>query len=186
MCVYGGTTVPLGVVGDGDLVTIPQGVAGDRLPWGGEGQGGGRVQPHSDSGWHGQRLDRVPIHEVVPKGCVMRMMGFRCGSRATCRVVQCYGGCRRRCCQKAIAGMVLHAGKCKPGGMCVSVCAVCSVLSTWGVGVNLLVAVSVQGRPGDALPFRLWVQLKFSTIYYTTLHYTTKHHNDMPYCTNAV
>ena len=25
------------------LVTVPQGVAGDHLPWGGEGQGGGRV-----------------------------------------------------------------------------------------------------------------------------------------------
>ena len=32
MCVYG--------VGDRQLVTVPQGVVGDRLPWGGEGQGG--------------------------------------------------------------------------------------------------------------------------------------------------
>ena len=32
---------PGGVVGDRHLVTAPQGVAGDRLPWGGEGQGGG-------------------------------------------------------------------------------------------------------------------------------------------------
>ena len=40
MCVYGGTTFPWEVVGDHHLVTVPQGVAGDRLPWGGEGQGG--------------------------------------------------------------------------------------------------------------------------------------------------
>ena len=30
-----------GGVGDRHLVTIPQGVVGDRLPWGGEGRGGG-------------------------------------------------------------------------------------------------------------------------------------------------
>ena len=34
-------TVPQGVVGDRHLVTVPQGVVGDRLPWGGERQGGG-------------------------------------------------------------------------------------------------------------------------------------------------
>ena len=32
-----------GMVGDRHLVTVPQGVVGDHLPWGGEGQGGGRV-----------------------------------------------------------------------------------------------------------------------------------------------
>ena len=32
---------PQGGVGDRHLVTIPQGVVGDRLPWGGERQGGG-------------------------------------------------------------------------------------------------------------------------------------------------
>ena len=36
MCVYGGGVVPQGGVGDRHLVTIPQGVVGDRLPWGGE------------------------------------------------------------------------------------------------------------------------------------------------------
>ena len=36
--------VPQGGVGDRHLVTIPQGVVGDRLPWDGEQQGGGRVQ----------------------------------------------------------------------------------------------------------------------------------------------
>ena len=41
MCVYGWGVVPQGGVGDRHLVTIPQGVAGDRLPWGGERQGGG-------------------------------------------------------------------------------------------------------------------------------------------------
>ena len=41
MCVYGWGVVPQGGVGDRHLVTIPQGVVGDRLPWGGERQGGG-------------------------------------------------------------------------------------------------------------------------------------------------
>ena len=41
MCVYGGSAVPQGGVGDRHLVTIPQGVLGDRLPWGGERQGAG-------------------------------------------------------------------------------------------------------------------------------------------------
>ena len=41
MCMYGGGVVPQGGVGDRHLVTIPQGVVGDRLPWGGERQGGG-------------------------------------------------------------------------------------------------------------------------------------------------
>ena len=36
--------VPQGGVGDRHLVTIPQGVVGDRLPWGGERHGGVRVQ----------------------------------------------------------------------------------------------------------------------------------------------
>ena len=31
---------------------------------------------------------------------------------------------KRRCYQKAIAGMVLHTGKCKPGGLCVMCCVV--------------------------------------------------------------
>ena len=35
--------VPRGLVGDRHLVTIPQGMAGDCLPWGGEEQGGARV-----------------------------------------------------------------------------------------------------------------------------------------------
>ena len=41
MCVYGGGAVPQGGVGDCHLATVPQGVVGDRLPWGGERQGGG-------------------------------------------------------------------------------------------------------------------------------------------------
>ena len=44
MCVYGWGVVPQGGVGDRHLVTIPQGVVGDCLPWGGERHGGGRVQ----------------------------------------------------------------------------------------------------------------------------------------------
>ena len=44
MCMYGGGVVPQGGVGDRHLVTIPQGVVGDRLPWGGERQGGGGVR----------------------------------------------------------------------------------------------------------------------------------------------
>ena len=38
-----GVWSPMGGVGDRHLVTIPQGVVGDRLPWGGERQGGGGV-----------------------------------------------------------------------------------------------------------------------------------------------
>ena len=45
MCVYGGGVVPQGGVGDRHLVTIPQGLVGDRLPWGGERQGGGGGVP---------------------------------------------------------------------------------------------------------------------------------------------
>ena len=41
MCVYGGGVVPKGGVGDRHLVTVPQGVVGDHLPWGGERQWGG-------------------------------------------------------------------------------------------------------------------------------------------------
>ena len=42
MCVYGGSAVPEGGVGDRHLVTVPQGVVGDRLPWGwGQDRGGG-------------------------------------------------------------------------------------------------------------------------------------------------
>ena len=43
MCMYGGGAVPQGGVGDCHLATVPQEVVGDRLPWGGERQGGGRV-----------------------------------------------------------------------------------------------------------------------------------------------
>ena len=44
MCVYGGGAVPQGGGGgDRQLVTVPQGVVGDRLPWGGKGQGEGGV-----------------------------------------------------------------------------------------------------------------------------------------------
>ena len=43
MCVYGWGVVPQGGVGDRHLVTIPQGVVGDPLPWGGERHGGVRV-----------------------------------------------------------------------------------------------------------------------------------------------
>ena len=41
MCVYGGSAVPQGGVGSRHLVTVPQGVVGDHLPWGGERQGRG-------------------------------------------------------------------------------------------------------------------------------------------------
>ena len=39
MCMYGGSTPAW--VGDRHLATVPQGVAGDRLPWDGAGRGGG-------------------------------------------------------------------------------------------------------------------------------------------------
>ena len=45
---------PRGVV-DRHLVTVPQGVVGDRLPWGGEGQGGGRVQKRMKESQREQR-----------------------------------------------------------------------------------------------------------------------------------
>ena len=42
MCVYGVSAVPLGGGGgDCHFATVPHGVVGDCLPWGGEGQGGG-------------------------------------------------------------------------------------------------------------------------------------------------
>ena len=44
-----------------------------------------------------------------------------CGRRCECG---CGCRCRRRCYQKAMAGMVLHVGKCKPGGLNVR-CVVC-------------------------------------------------------------
>ena len=34
-----------------------------------------------------------------------------------CGVVWCGVVCQRRCYQKKMAGMVLHKGKCKPGGL---------------------------------------------------------------------
>ena len=40
-CVYGGGAVSQGGGGGRHLVTVPQGVVGDRLPWGGERQVGG-------------------------------------------------------------------------------------------------------------------------------------------------
>ena len=43
ICVCGGSAVPQGGVGDRHLVTVPQEVVGDRLPWGGEQQGAGGV-----------------------------------------------------------------------------------------------------------------------------------------------
>ena len=43
MCVYGGGAVPQG---GRQLVTVPQ---GDRLPWGGAGQGGGGTRCYSIS-----------------------------------------------------------------------------------------------------------------------------------------
>ena len=70
------------------------------------------------------------------------------------------GVCRRHCHQKAVAGMVLHTGECKPGGVCVSkrpLCVVCCAPGAVGQGPQDG-AVSVQGCLGDALPFRLLVQ----------------------------
>ena len=41
MCVYGSSAIPQAGVGDGHLVTVPQGVVGDCLPWVGKDNGGG-------------------------------------------------------------------------------------------------------------------------------------------------
>ena len=46
----------------------------------------------------------------------------QCGVLWWCGVLRC--GVPRRCYRKAMAGMVLNAGKCKPGGLCV-VCYTC-------------------------------------------------------------
>ena len=48
MCVYGRGAVPQGG-GGGPSLTVPQGVVGDRLPWGGEGRGGGGMSVSSSS-----------------------------------------------------------------------------------------------------------------------------------------
>ena len=44
LCVCMAVLLPQGGLGDRHLVTVPQGVAGGRLPWGGEGQRGARVR----------------------------------------------------------------------------------------------------------------------------------------------
>ena len=56
MCVYGGGEVPQGGLGDRHLVTVPQGVVGERLPWGGERQGGG--------GYRHQLYQKAQKHEL--------------------------------------------------------------------------------------------------------------------------
>ena len=48
VCMYGGSPVPQGGVGDRHLATVPWGVVGDRLPWAGEGHGGGGGLPMQD------------------------------------------------------------------------------------------------------------------------------------------
>ena len=68
----------------------------------------------------------------------------RCG--AACGGGVGWGGlgwgvvCRRCCYQKAMARMVLHAEKCKPGGLCVKARAVCCVL--WRFQFN-----AARGKP---------------------------------------
>ena len=63
-------------------------------------------------------------------------------------------------------GMVLHAGKCKPGGLCVSVRAVCRVSRTLDGEVRSPVSgpVSVQGCQADARPFCLLMQVELSQL----------------------
>ena len=69
--------VPRGVVGDRHLVTVPQGVMGDRLPWGGEGQGGGEgtqvpiLSPidHPNPSQRGQKTEFLKIFSLpMPMG----------------------------------------------------------------------------------------------------------------------
>ena len=53
-------------MGDGHLVTIPQGVVGDRLPWGGErqgvgGGGVGRERAHKQDGLRVNRGAAVSV-----------------------------------------------------------------------------------------------------------------------------
>ena len=70
----------------------------------------------------------------VVRCSVLCCSALRCsaGARVGAGVVWCGVVCRRRCYQMAMAGMVLHAGQCKPGGLCdwcVSAGPCCSALS---------------------------------------------------------
>ena len=67
MCVYGGSAV--GGVGDRHLVTVPQGVVGDRLPRGGEGQG-----PQLDGGGGGGSM----AHDADPDIFRVALTMFDC------------------------------------------------------------------------------------------------------------
>ena len=72
MCVYGGGVVPQGGMGDRHLVTIPQGVVGDRLPWGGERHGGVRVLPRATGTSYCHELLALPTatsywHFLLPR-----------------------------------------------------------------------------------------------------------------------
>ena len=69
VCVYGGGAVPQGGPGDRHLVTVPQGVVGDRLPWGGEGQGGGEyAKPCRAQRAREQRGARAGMHNPMAPG----------------------------------------------------------------------------------------------------------------------
>ena len=81
MCVYGGSAVPQGGVGDGHLVTVPQGLVGDCLPWGGERQGGGVRLPAGQGGIIGALLCTSgflhPMHSTVPCIIMQNASGVR-------------------------------------------------------------------------------------------------------------
>ena len=80
----------------------------------------------------------VVLHRIALHCAALHRVALHCA--ALCCVVECVVVC---CSPKAMAGVVLHAGKCKPGGLCVEVRVVCSVLRTWyGWGYT-------PCRPGD-------------------------------------
>ena len=87
---------------------------------------GHQPRPNAFSGGDGGKSPKVLCNvSLLPIGGVpFRGMAF-CGVLWLWRgvawwcAVWCSLVCRRCCYQKAMAGMVLHAGECKPGGLCV-------------------------------------------------------------------
>ena len=77
MCVYGWGVVPQGGLGDRHLVSIPQGVVGDRLPWGGERHGGGRVPTNKQHGAD-QQVTHQPTVPFPHLGLAWEREDVRC------------------------------------------------------------------------------------------------------------
>ena len=73
--------------------------------------------------------------------------------------------CRRRCYQKAMAGMILHTGNAsREGCVCRRVLCVVCFAPVWRPESSPCSVGLVQGHPGDSLPLRLLVQLGCCTM----------------------